>query len=104
MCSEGGGEVKERERGTDVLQQGDAVQSHHNQPLLRQVAAHVKPLSDDSNDTGQELLARVTQKHPGVCAFTSVWPYMAVEAMRRHSEKHAFVQAHAKCVAFFKFN
>lgn len=41
---------------------------------LRQVAAHVKPLSADSNDTGRELRTRVTQRYARVyvCASASV--------------------------------
>ena len=39
---------------------------------LRQVAAHVKPLRADSNDTGQELLAWVTQRCACVCVCVCV--------------------------------
>lgn len=60
-----GGEARASEGRTDVLC------CSGGPPLgligLRQVAAHVKPLRADSNDTGQELLARVTQRCACVC-------------------------------------
>lgn len=57
MCmGEGTNEAEEQMCST-----GDLRSFWSDQALPRQVAAHVKPLSADSDDTGQELLARVTQ-------------------------------------------
>lgn len=61
------------------------------------MAAHVKPLTADSNDTGEELQARVTQTcaRVCVCVSASVQLYMPTKATSRYSVKGLKMHVHS---------
>ena len=77
MCG-GRGRVREEQ----MCSSRDLCSVWSDPALLRQVAAHVKPLTADSNDTRQKLLAHVTQTcvHVGyVCVCACMYASSSVQ-------------------------